>query len=69
MSKDVSGGSDDMVAILQEQIQSQQQKITELADEVDRNRRNLKEKETVLLSREKVILLDVLYHKEFLKHP
>ena len=43
-----------MVAVLQEQIQSQQTKIAELADEVDRYRRALKEKEAVLTAREKV---------------
>ena len=54
MSKDIGGGADDVVSVLQEQVRSQQDKITELADEVDRCRRNLKEKETILAAREKV---------------
>ena len=54
MSKDVSGGTDDVVSALQEQVSSQQIKITQLADDVDRYRRNLKEKEAILDAREKV---------------
>lgn len=54
VSKDISGGTDDVVSVLQEQVRSQQEKITDLADEVDRYRRNLKEKEAILAAREKV---------------
>ena len=54
VSKDISGGTDDVVSVLQEQVRSQQEKIAHLADEVDRYRRNLKEKEAVLAAREKV---------------
>ena len=54
VSKDISGGTDDVVSVLQEQVRSQQEKIAQLADEVDRYRRNLKEKEAILAAREKV---------------
>ena len=54
VSKDISGGTDDVVSVLQEQVRSQQEKIAHLVDEVDRYRRNLKEKEAVLGAREKV---------------
>lgn len=54
MSKDISSGSDDVVLALQEQVKSQQEKITTFADDVDRYKRQLKEKENVLVTREKV---------------
>ena len=54
VSKDISGGADDVVSVLHEQAHSQQDKIAELADDVDRYRRNLKEKEAILTAREKV---------------
>ena len=54
VSKDISGGTDDVVSVLQEQAHSQQEKIAELVDDVDRYKRNLKEKEAILTSREKV---------------
>lgn len=56
LSKDISGGADNVVSVLQEQVRSQQDKIAELADDVDRYRRNLKEKEAILDAREKVII-------------
>lgn len=55
VSKDISGGADDVVSVLQEQVRSQQQKITELADDVDKYRRNIKEKDAILNAREKVM--------------
>lgn len=55
MSKDVNGGADGVVSVLQEQVRSQQLKITELADEVDSYRRNLKEKESIINARETVM--------------
>ena len=66
VSKDISGGTDDVVSVLQEQVRSQQEKITDLADEVDRYRRNLKEKEAILAAREKVNVFFKLFSLELI---
>ena len=66
VSKDISGGTDNVVSVLQEQVRSQQEKITDLADEVDRYRRNLKEKEAILAAREKVNVFFKLFSLELI---